>query len=96
MTPRPYSPTFAGVGEAYKCAAAQVRSDVAFIHFLGRCQDPHGHLTATEVLNAVTMMDTDVSFKLFSIELNYTKVLGVLASALVAVLFTLGPRLLPK
>ena len=50
------------MGEAYKRAAQEIRSDVSFVHLLGRSlDDPNGQL-----LDALTKMDTSVSFKLFS------------------------------
>ena len=45
------------------------------------------------VMEAVCSMDADVAFKLLSVDLNVNKVMGVLASIVVAVLFTLGPKI---
>ena len=38
-------------------------------------------------------MDAEVSFRLASIDLNYTKVISVLVSVVVGTLFVMGPKL---
>ena len=78
---------YAGVGEAYKRAALSVKSDVGFIRLL-----PHERLP--EVMAAITTMDAEVAFRFMSIDLNYNKVIGVLVSVVVGVLFVVGPRLI--
>ena len=69
-----------GVGEAYKRAALSVKSDVRFIRLLPQERLP-------EVMAAITTMDAEVAFRFLSIDLNYNKVIGVLVSMVVGVLF---------
>ena len=77
----------AGVGEAYKRAALSVKSDVGFMHLLSR------EGVWLEVMATITTMDAEVAFRFMSIDLNYNKVIGVLVSVVVGVLFVVGPKL---
>ena len=76
------------MGEAYKRAALSVKSDVGFIRLLPRDS------LMPEVMAAITTMDAEVAFRFMSIDLNYNKVIGVLVSVVVGVLFVVGPRLI--
>ena len=40
------------------------------------------------------MMDAEVAFRFMLVDLDYNKVIGVLVSVIVGVLFVAGPRLL--
>ena len=75
------------MGEAYKRAALSVKSDVSLMRLLSR----EGLL---EVMTTITMMDAEMAFRFMSIDLNYNKVIGVLVSVVVGVLFVVGPRLI--
>lgn len=78
--------TLLGVGEAYKRTSAEVRSDIGLLTLMGAVSEPE----CDRVVAAITTMNEHVAFRLASVDLNYNKVLGVIASSIVAVLFILG------
>lgn len=75
-----------GVGEAYKRTRTEVRSDIGLLDLLGAVSEPE----CDRLVTAITAMDSEVAFRLASVDLDYNKVLGVIASAIVAILFILG------